>query len=151
MTAAGAAEDGGVAVSDDESETRQLGKELACRLVPGDLVLLEGNLGAGKTVFVKGLAAGLGLNEAAVASPTFALVHEYGPDGVAPVLAHVDLYRLSGDSPAALEELGLRDLRRGGAILAIEWPRPFLFEAGAWHVRVGIEKGTRRRIEIRRL
>jgi len=140
-----------VVVSDNESGTSGAGRELVRRLSPGDLVLLEGDLGAGKTVFVRGLAAGLGIDEAAVSSPTFALVHEYGPEGIPPVLAHVDLYRLSGESPGALEELGLRDLRRGGAILAIEWPRSFLFEAGAWHVRVAIENGTRRRIEIRRL
>jgi tRNA threonylcarbamoyladenosine biosynthesis protein TsaE len=140
-----------VVVSDDESGTSRAGMELVRRLSPGDLVLLEGDLGAGKTVFVKGLAAGLGICEAVVSSPTFALVHEYGPEGVPPVLVHVDLYRLSGESSLAVEELGLRDLRREGAILAIEWPRSSLFESGAWHVRVAIEDGTRRRIEIRRL
>ncbi len=140
-----------IAVSYDESGTSGAGMELARQLLPGDLVLLEGDLGAGKTVFVRGLAAGLGVGEAAVSSPTFSLVHEYGPEGVPPLLVHVDLYRLSGDSPGALEELGLRDLRQEGAILAIEWPRSFHFEAGAWHVRLAIEGGTRRRIEIRRL
>jgi tRNA threonylcarbamoyladenosine biosynthesis protein TsaE len=151
MIAVLSAGDESVVVSDDENDTRGAGSELARRLSAGDLVLLEGDLGAGKTVFVRGLAVGLGVGEAAVSSPTFALVHEYGPEGVPPVLVHVDLYRLSEESPGALEELGLRDLRRGGAILAVEWPRTFLFESGAWHVRVAVEKGKRRRIEIRRL
>lgn len=151
MIATGSAADESVVVSDDESGTLGAGMELARRLTPGSLVLLEGDLGAGKTVFVRGLGAGLGVGDAAISSPTFSLVHEYGAEGGPPVLVHVDLYRLSGDSPEALEELGLRDLRRAGAILAVEWPRSFLFEAGAWHVKVEIEKGTRRRISIRRL
>ena len=137
--------------AEDEERTRRAGRDLASRLAPGDLVLLEGDLGAGKTVFVRGLAAGLGVDEETVSSPTFALVHEYGPEGAPPVLVHVDLYRLSGEPARALEELGLGDLRLGGAILAVEWPSAPLFEAGAWRVSIAIEDGKRRRIEIRRL
>ena len=151
MTGVAAEGAGRKIVSEDEAGTRRAGADLARLLAPGDLVLLEGDLGAGKTVFVRGLAAGLGVDEEGVSSPTFALVHEYGPEGVPPLLVHVDLYRLPGGSGQAMEELGLRDLRRGGAVLAVEWPASLLSEAGAWFVKLTIEEGTRRRIEIRRL
>lgn len=84
-----------------EEDTRRAGAELARRLRPGDAVLLEGELGAGKTVFVKGLAEGLGLDPDDVSSPSFALVHEYGPAGRPPVLVHADLYRVAaGEGPS---------------------------------------------------
>ncbi|MGZ6988638.1 MAG: tRNA (adenosine(37)-N6)-threonylcarbamoyltransferase complex ATPase subunit type 1 TsaE, partial [Thermoanaerobaculia bacterium] len=73
-------------ISASEEDTRRLGADLARRLSPGDVVLLEGELGAGKTAFVKGLAAGLGLDPDDVSSPSFALVHEYGPAGKPPAL-----------------------------------------------------------------
>ena len=104
-----------------EDETRAAGARLARRLRPGDVVFLEGELGAGKTVFVKGLAEGLGLDPDEVTSPSFALVHEYGPPGRPPVLVHVDLYRLPEEG-ASLEDLGLD--ARGDSILAVEWPGP---------------------------
>ncbi len=85
----------------------------------GGLVLaLAGSLGAGKTVFVKGLAAGLGIDPDRVASPTFVLCHEYAaPEGR--TLAHVDLYRVNGVQE--LEEAGFLDLQEPGALLAVEW------------------------------
>lgn len=135
----------------DEEATRSAGHRLARLLAPGDLVLLEGDLGAGKTVFVKGLAEGLGIDPLAVSSPTFALVHEYGPEGVPARLAHVDLYRLAGGTAGAIEDLGLRDLRREGAIVAVEWPSVGLFEPGAWHVTIATGKDRGRRIRTRRL
>ena len=151
MTGVGSGEGPAVVVAEDEEGTRRAGSALSRLLAPGDLVLLEGDLGAGKTVFVKGLAEGLGVDEAAVSSPTFALVLEYGPEGRPPVLVHVDLYRLPGESARSLEELGLRDLRQNGAILAVEWPTPLLHEVGAWRVTLEIEDGTRRRISTWRL
>jgi tRNA threonylcarbamoyladenosine biosynthesis protein TsaE len=85
---------------------------------PGALVALIGPLGAGKTLFVKGLAEGLGLDPASVASPTFVIASEYAtPDGRR--LAHVDLYRLH--SEAELEAAGFLDLLAPGAIVAVEW------------------------------
>jgi len=134
----------------DEAATRAAGRDLAGRLARGDLVLVEGDLGAGKTVFVRGLAEGLGIAPGEVSSPTFALVHEYGPDGAEPVLAHVDLYRLAV-RPGSLEELGLRDLRGRGAIVAVEWPAAELQEEGAWTVSIvpGVEGG--RLVSIARL
>lgn len=131
--------------SASEEETRRAGSDLAKRLRPGDAVLLEGDLGAGKTVFVKGLAEGLGLDPDDVSSPSFALVHEYGPAGRSPVLVHADLYRLpAGGGP--VEDLGLD--ARGEAILAVEWPRPPLGAPDAWRVRIDLAPGGARRIEI---
>jgi tRNA threonylcarbamoyladenosine biosynthesis protein TsaE len=132
-------------VTASEEETRRLGEGLAARLAPGDVVLLDGELGAGKTAFVKGLAAGLGLDPDDVSSPSFALVHEYGPAGQPPVLVHVDLFRLPGGRETILD-LGLDE--RGAAPLAVEWPRPPLTERRAWRVALRIEPDGSRAIEM---
>jgi len=102
-------------VTTSEAETAAVASELASSLVAGDVLLLSGNLGAGKTAFVRGLAAGLGLDPEEVSSPTFTLVHEYR--GGRLTLYHADLYRLER---AATDDLGLEELHRG--VLAIEWP-----------------------------
>jgi tRNA threonylcarbamoyl adenosine modification protein YjeE len=128
-----------------EADTRRAGADLARRLKPGDAVFLEGELGAGKTVFVKGLAEGLGLDPHDVTSPSFALVHEYGPPGRPPVLVHADLYRLPA-AGGSVEDLGLE--ARGDAILAVEWPRPPLAALGAWRVTIAIGEGGARRIDV---
>ena len=131
--------------SANEQDTRRAGAELAKQLAPGDAVLLEGDLGAGKTVFVKGLAEGLGLDPDDVTSPSFALVHEYGPAGRPPALVHADLYRLPpGGGP--VEDLALD--ARGDAILAVEWPRPPLTALDAWRVTIAIGEGGARRIDV---
>lgn len=134
----------GERVCPDEHSTRGLGREMAPHLSPGDVVLLFGELGSGKTVFVQGLAEGLGIDPSEVASPTFALVHEYGPAGRPPVLLHADLYRLPDGSD--LSDLGLAE--RSGAILAVEWPRPPLTKERAWRVRLEEIAGGARRIRI---
>jgi tRNA threonylcarbamoyladenosine biosynthesis protein TsaE len=132
----------------DEAATRRLGRELAARLRPGDIVLLSGDLGSGKTVFVRGLAEGLGLDPAEVSSPTFALLHEYGPAGQSPVLLHADLYRLSGETAgAAVGDLGLD--RRTEAVLAVEWPRPPVDSFRAFRVTIEEIAAGARRITIR--
>jgi tRNA threonylcarbamoyladenosine biosynthesis protein TsaE len=95
-------------------ETEAAGEELAAILAVGDLLLLAGELGAGKTTFVRGLARGLGI-KAGVQSPTFQLVRVY-PGRIQ--LAHVDLYRL--ESGAELVDLGLDDLLDQG-VVAVEW------------------------------
>ncbi|MGE0450184.1 MAG: tRNA (adenosine(37)-N6)-threonylcarbamoyltransferase complex ATPase subunit type 1 TsaE [Vicinamibacterales bacterium] len=100
-----------------EVETAAAGRELASGLGPDSVVLLEGDLGAGKTAFVRGLAEGLGLSADAVTSPTFTLIQEYR-GGRLP-LYHVDLYRLS---PPEVDDLGLDDLVAEGGVVAVEWP-----------------------------
>jgi tRNA threonylcarbamoyladenosine biosynthesis protein TsaE len=99
-----------------ELETAAVGRELASTLSAGDVVLLYGDLGAGKTAFVKGLAEGLGVARDEVSSPTFTLVQEYR--GGRLTLFHVDLYRL--DDPREIFDLGLDEIAADG-VLAIEW------------------------------
>lgn len=105
-----------------EEETIAFGRSLAEWLAPPKLVLLRGDLGAGKTTLVKGIAAGLSAAaEEDVTSPTFTLIHEYrGPSAV---LYHIDLYRI--DTPRQLETLGLDDLFTENAILLVEWGEKF--------------------------
>jgi len=111
-------------VSRSAGETRDVGRSLAPLLPPGSLVLLSGPLGVGKTELVRGIAEGLGADAGEVASPTFALVHEYGPAGVPPILVHADLYRLLGTSSrgAVADDLGLAEARERGAVVVVEWP-----------------------------
>jgi len=100
-------------------DTRHLGAAVARVLEAGDLVILSGDLGAGKTFLVRAIARALGVG-GAVTSPTFALVQEYATPR-AP-LVHADLYRLRGPGLAAeVARLGLRERRREGAILLVEW------------------------------
>lgn len=101
--------------------TLRLGEELGRRLPGGSVVLLEGELGAGKTHFAKGLAVGLGLSPDDVVSPSFTIVqvHE-NPRGRGLGLVHVDLYRLEDE--AELDELGLDELPGDSKVAAVEWP-----------------------------
>jgi tRNA threonylcarbamoyladenosine biosynthesis protein TsaE len=98
-----------------EEETSAAGERLAASLHPGDVVLLYGDLGAGKTAFVRGLARGLGAPAEDVSSPTFTIVQEYHGRAT---LYHVDLYRIE---PAEVDDLGLDELVCGDGIVAIEW------------------------------
>jgi tRNA threonylcarbamoyladenosine biosynthesis protein TsaE len=106
-------------------DTERLGERLGSELRAGDLVLLAGPLGAGKTALVRGLARGLGVT-GQVASPTFVLAREHPPAGDGPALVHVDAYRLglggaTGDDVAAeLDDLDL-DTDLDGAVIAVEW------------------------------
>ena len=99
-----------------EAETAAAGRDLAATLSAGDVVLLYGDLGAGKTAFVRGQAEGLEVPPADVSSPTFTLVQEYRGGRVP--LVHVDLYRL--DDSREIDDLGLDEIA-AGAVLAIEW------------------------------
>lgn len=101
-----------------EQETYELGMRLAGTLKGGELVVLEGDLGLGKTVFARGIAASLGVVPEDVTSPSFTLVQEYS-GGRVPMF-HVDLYRL-GDEPREIESLGLDDLLDSGAVVVVEW------------------------------
>jgi tRNA threonylcarbamoyladenosine biosynthesis protein TsaE len=111
-------------------------ERLVRTLRPGTAVLLRGDLGAGKTAFVRGLAAGLHIDPAAITSPTFVLVQQY--QGSIPLI-HADLYRL--DTAAAVDDLGLEELALS-AILAVEWAER-LPRAPAGSVQVTIEDAGR--------
>lgn len=129
-------------------ETESVARALASRTTPGDAVLLEGDLGAGKTVFVRGLAAGLGADPAEVASPTFALVHEYGPLE-RPVLVHVDRYRLLGGAGED-RDLGLDEPRVASAVLAVEWPAREDRARPGWDVEIAVGGDGSRLVTVTR-
>lgn len=134
-----------VVTTNSEIETFALGKKIAASLQPGTFVLLHGDLGAGKTAFVRGMAAGLGAHPDDVSSPTFVLIQQY--KGRLP-LVHVDLYRL--ESGAAVDDLGLEEMA-SGAVVAIEWaerlPGPL---DGSVSVRIEDLGGNSRRIAVLR-
>ena len=102
-------------ITTSEAETAAAGERLAQSLAPGHVVLLYGDLGAGKTAFVRGLARGLGADPEEVSSPTFTLVQEYAGRLT---LFHVDLYRLE---EREVDDLGLEELVLGDGVVAIEW------------------------------
>jgi tRNA threonylcarbamoyladenosine biosynthesis protein TsaE len=135
------------ATTHSESETAAIGRDLARALGPGSVVLLFGDLGAGKTAFVRGLAEGLGALPEDVSSPTFTLMQEYRGGRVP--LVHVDLYRL--DDPREVDELGLEELG-SNSVLAIEWAeklnRPM---KDAVEVRIEHAAGDTRRVAIAEL
>jgi tRNA threonylcarbamoyladenosine biosynthesis protein TsaE len=112
-------------------ETRRFGASLAAELKAGDVLLLTGELGAGKTCLVAGLAEGLGC-QAEAASPTFTLINEY--KGGRLRLAHMDLYRI--ETLQAVEGLGLDEYFDGPFVSAVEWPERLgpLRPAGAWEI-----------------
>lgn len=103
-------------VTRSEDETRAEGAVLARDLRPGDVVLLTGDLGMGKTVFARGIAQGLGVPEAEVRSPSFTLVNRYRGRVT---LHHIDLYRI--DRPEDLDELGLEEILGVDGIAVVEW------------------------------
>src|SRR5580698_10860370 len=116
-------------------ETIAFGRTLTGLLTPPKLVLLRGDLGAGKTTLVKGIAAGFeAAEEEDVTSPTFTLVHEYR--GSRANLYHIDLYRI--DTPRELETLGLDDLSASNSILLIEWGEKF--SRLRWDVEIALER-----------
>jgi tRNA threonylcarbamoyladenosine biosynthesis protein TsaE len=135
-------------------DTEATGRRLATDLVPGDIVLLIGDLAAGKTTFVRGLVGGLGGRQDDVDSPTFVLVQSYPVTarGLA-VVHHVDLYRL-GETLSDLREVGLEELLNDpAAVITVEWPKDAL---AVWiptgtrvlRVRITVEPDEVRRITI---
>ena len=121
------------------SRSPQMTQEYACKLADGlragDVLLLQGDLGAGKTEFVKGLAAGLGVTER-VTSPTFALLNVY--QGKVPVY-HFDLYRL--ERPEELAEIGFDEFLGGDGVAVVEWPDRFWEEMPQEVIKVQLAVG----------
>jgi tRNA threonylcarbamoyladenosine biosynthesis protein TsaE len=103
-------------VSHSEAQTESLGNKLAERFLPGDVVVLKGRLGSGKTVFVRGLATGYGLDADKVSSPSFTFVNEY--PGEKPVY-HFDFYRMTDESE--LQEIGWNEYLNRNALVVAEW------------------------------
>jgi tRNA threonylcarbamoyladenosine biosynthesis protein TsaE len=135
-------------------DTESSGREFAVRLRVGDVVLLEGDLAAGKTTFVRGLVEGLDGSADAVSSPTFVLLQSYDcASGDITVVHHVDLYRLAEDV-RDLREIGLEEiLSDPTAIVTVEWPKETLAtwipaDARVWRVAITTEEDDSRRIEI---
>ena len=130
--------------SNSESETRSIAVTLAADLVAGSVLLLSGDLGAGKTAFVRGLAEGLGISSDEVTSPTFTLVHEYR-GGRLPLI-HVDLYRLDR---ADFDEIGLDDDLAARGVIAIEWAERLTRAIpGAVSIKIVDQGGDLRSVEV---
>jgi tRNA threonylcarbamoyladenosine biosynthesis protein TsaE len=123
------------------ARTRALGRRLAKLLRAGDVVLLQGQLGAGKTTLAQGIGAGLGI-DGPMRSPTFVLLAEHVPPESAArglKLFHADLYRLDG--PAAVDDLALEEQARSGVLL-VEWPERGLDVLPSQHLLVVLEPST---------
>ncbi len=134
-----------------EAETLALGARLAGQLPARGVVLLIGNLGAGKTMLAKGIVSGLGAAPPEeVSSPTFTLIHEYGgaENGAAARVYHIDLYRLEEAREAAT--LGLEEIFERDALVLIEWGERFpqLMPAARTEIRLRDGGGDEREIEV---
>ena len=145
---------GQVLYSTSSETTVDVGRSLAAALAAGDVILLEGDLAAGKTTLTRGLVEGLGGDGEDVSSPTFVLIQSYPcASGAISRLHHVDLYRVS-DRIADLQELGLDDiLSDPKAVVAVEWPKNTLAswippDARVWRVRLTMTDTAAREIEI---
>ncbi|MBK5255039.1 MAG: tRNA (adenosine(37)-N6)-threonylcarbamoyltransferase complex ATPase subunit type 1 TsaE [Vicinamibacteria bacterium] len=139
----------GLRESNSEAETEQIASQMAQDLKGGEVIFLEGDLGAGKTAFVRGLARGLGAPDDAVASPTFVIQTTY-PCSSGRLLHHADLYRLASELGA--EDVGLFDLPGDRDVLAIEWAERMKSYPWRRVTKVEISHGansdTHRRIQI---
>ena len=132
-------------ISSSEQDTRELGKRMSQKVTPGTVISLRGSLGAGKTVFAKGFALGLGITEAIV-SPTFTLVQEY--DGRLK-LYHLDLYRLSGEDE--FESMGGEDFLYSDGVALIEWSEKIedMLPDDTIFINITINEDLTRSIEIK--
>ncbi|MFC1485975.1 tRNA (adenosine(37)-N6)-threonylcarbamoyltransferase complex ATPase subunit type 1 TsaE [Candidatus Latescibacterota bacterium] len=136
-----------VFTSKDEAETLAIARAFAGTITPGTVVALTGELGAGKTVFARGICEALGA-EGDVTSPTFTLIHEHcGRDAV---VYHMDFYRL--ESPEEIVNIGAEDLLYGDTICLVEWAEKMgkLFPVNAVWVTIEHDGGSRRIITIER-
>jgi tRNA threonylcarbamoyladenosine biosynthesis protein TsaE len=133
-------------ISNSPVETEAFGREFARNVGKGEIVALSGELGAGKTQFVKGFVAGIGCN-AAVTSPTFTLIHEYS-GGRLPVY-HFDFFRITNRHSA--ERLGLDDYFCGDGVSVVEWADKFpeLIPNGATWISFALKSETQRTIDVK--
>ena len=122
-----------------EAESEAAGREIARTLAPDAVVHLIGDLGAGKTFLARAMAAELGADSSEVASPSFAIVHEYPRRGAPPII-HIDGYRLSGNRREWLE-IGIPEMLSGPGVKMIEWPKQEFEEFEDSHVEVHITVG----------
>ncbi len=134
-----------VAWTETPHQTESLGAEIAARLSEGDVVLVCGELGSGKTTFVRGAARALGVSDP-VTSPTFSIGHRYKGDSL--TVSHLDLYRLAGLADEDPELLA--DHLGPGRIAFVEWPESAVQELGRPRMRITLshDGGDRRRIEV---
>lgn len=142
-------------MSHSEADTVRFGEEFGAKFIrDGVVVCVHGELGAGKTHFIKGIAGSLGIDERELTSPTYALANEYslatGSRGVLDFLYHLDCYRF--EKPEELLELGVEDyLYPHHAATIIEWPERIagLIPEGAIHVKISVFSETERSIQVR--
>jgi tRNA threonylcarbamoyladenosine biosynthesis protein TsaE len=134
-------------ITHSPEDTIALGRDLARELPPPKLIMLSGDLGAGKTTLIKGIAEGFNAAEAQnVTSPTFTLIHEYRGPGA--TVFHIDLYRI--DTQRELDTLALDDLQSNDAVILVEWGEKFDQIKRDSEIRISIERisETERRITI---
>ena len=131
-----------------EADTERAGREIARSLTPDAVVHLVGDLGAGKTFLARAIAAELGANPLDVASPSFAIVHEYPRRSGAPII-HIDGYRLSGNRREWLE-IGIPEMLSGPGVKLIEWPKREFeeFEDGHVEIRITVREDGARVIDV---
>jgi tRNA threonylcarbamoyladenosine biosynthesis protein TsaE len=131
-----------------EDETAAAGREIARALAPDAVVHLTGDLGAGKTFLARAIATELGADPHEVASPSFAIVHEYPRPNGAPII-HIDGYRLSENRREWLE-IGIDDLLAGPGVKLIEWPKRAFeeFESGHVEVTIRVREDGAREIDV---
>jgi tRNA threonylcarbamoyladenosine biosynthesis protein TsaE len=137
-------------VARTEEESDQAGRAIARTLEADDVVHLVGDLGAGKTFLARAISAELGADPKDVASPSFAIVHEYPRRGAAPII-HIDAYRLS-DRRREWLEIGIPEMLAGPGVKLVEWPKEEFeeFETGHVEVRVLVGEDGSRTIDVTR-
>jgi tRNA threonylcarbamoyladenosine biosynthesis protein TsaE len=133
-------------ISESVEQTETIAADLARRFLGGEVVALEGDLGAGKTQFVRGLLRGLNGDPRSVSSPTFVLLNIYKSGRLA--LYHLDAYRISGSDD--FEAIGFTELLEQAGVVAVEWPQRVqsLLPPKTWQVRIVAIDESRRQIEI---
>ena len=131
----------------DAADTQKLGEELGAALEAGDLVVLDGPLGAGKTTFTQGIARGMGV-KGRVTSPTFVIAREHSSIGNGPSLVHVDAYRLGDDPLGELDALDL-DSALEEAVVVAEWGGGLVEQLAQRYVHVTLDRRTHAETEAR--